>query len=71
MRICSKERREKDTSRQPMFGDDSNCKGLLYFFKASLILGFIIIDISFETTSSKLIPLQLFGFEESPFLEGF
>ena len=54
-----------------MFGDAPNCSGVPYFFKASLILVFIIIDISFETTSSKLIPLQLFGFEDSPFLEGF
>ena len=46
-----------------MFGDDSNCKGVPYFLKASWILGFIMIDISFKTTSSKLMLLELFGFE--------
>ena len=54
-----------------MFGDTSNCKGVPYFFKATWILVLIMIDISFETTSSKCIPLQLLGFEESPFYEGF
>ena len=57
VRICNKDRREKEPSGQPMFRDAPNW-----------ILVFITIDLRLETTSSKLMPLKLLGFKESPFL---
>ena len=69
-RVYNSEWREKKPSWQPILGETPNCKGVPYFFKLFWILELSIIDISFETTSSKLIPLQLFGCEVSSFFEG-
>ena len=70
-RVYNSERREKKPSWQPILGDTPNCKRVPYFFKVFWILVLSIIDISFETTSSKLIPLQLFGCEASSFFDFF
>ena len=59
---------KKEPPGHPILGDAPNCKGVPCFFKAIWSLILRIIDINFETTSSKLIPLQfILGFEVSPF----
>ena len=66
-RICNKKLIIKEPSGQLILGDVPNCKGVPYFSKAIWSLVLRIIDINFETISSKLIPLQLLGFKVSPF----
>ena len=66
-RICNRKLRIKEPSRQLILGDAPNCKGVPSFSKAIWSLVLRIIDNNFETISSKLILLQLFGFKVSPF----
>ena len=58
---------ECDPSEQPVFGDEPNWKGMPSILRADWSLLVIIIDITFEVTSNKLIPLQLLVFDQSPF----
>ena len=57
---------ENDPSGQPVLGVDPNCVGIPSIFSADCNLLVITIDITFDVTSNKLIPLQLFGLVRSP-----
>ena len=58
---------ENDPSGQPVLGVDPNCVGIPSIFSADCNLLVITIDITFDVTSNKFIPLKLFGLVRSPF----
>ena len=60
-----------DPSGQPVLGVDPNCVGIPSMFSADCNLLVITIDINFDVTSNKSIPLQLYGLVWSPFLVRF
>ena len=59
---------DNDLSGQSILGVDPNCVGIHLMFSADCNLLVITIDIIFDVTSNKFIPLQLFGLVRSPFL---
>ena len=58
---------ENDPSVQPVLGVDPNCVGIPSMFSADYNLLVITIDITFDVTSNKFIPLQFFGLVRYPF----
>ena len=58
---------EKDQSGPPVLGVDPNCVGIPSMFSADYNVLVISIDITFDVTSNKFIPLQLFELVRSPF----
>ena len=60
---------EYEPSGQQVFGDDPIWKGIPSTLKADWSLQEIIIDITLEVTSNKLIPLQLLVLDRSPFFD--
>ena len=64
LRIYNKVRREQDPSRHPDSRHDPNCRGVPNFPRVECRRLVIAIETALDTTSSKLIPLQLFGLDK-------
>ena len=62
---------ENDPSGQPVLGVDQNRVEIPSMFSADCNVLVISIDITFDVTSNKVIPIQLFSLVKSPFFVGF
>ena len=65
--MCIKVRIEKDPSGHLDSGHDPNSRGLPNFSRVDCRRLVITMETTLDTTSSKLITLQLFGLDKSPF----
>ena len=65
--VCRMNLIENDPSGQPVLGVDPKFVGIPSMFSADCNLLVITIDITFDVTFNKFMPLQLFGLARSPF----